>query len=75
MGIEARVVICLAIFELPIPNSDLKVPVDGLYFYVETPNAQYEISHLSQTGRQYRPEALIRIGKIKMPGSRPGSSN
>ena len=68
LGIKARVVICLAVFELPIPNSDLKVPIDGLYFYVETLNSQREISGWSPTGMQRMPKELVRLGKFKMLG-------
>jgi len=75
LGIKARVVICLAIFELPVPIIDLKIPVNGRYFYVEALNTQYEISGWSQTGRQRLPEALVRLGKSKMLGPKTGSGN
>jgi len=75
LGIEARVVICLAIFELPIPDSDLKVPINGLYFYVETLNSQQEISGWSPTGMQRMPKELVQLGKFKMPGLKTGSGN
>jgi hypothetical protein len=75
LGIEARVVVCLSIFELPVPIIDLKIPVNGLYFYVEALNTQYRISGWSQTGRQRLPEALVRLGKFKILGSKTGSGN
>ncbi|MGD0856477.1 MAG: hypothetical protein ABSA18_11805 [Dehalococcoidia bacterium] len=75
LGIEARVVVCLTIFELPVPIIDLKIPVDGLYFYVEALNTQYGISGWSQTGMQRLPEELVRLGKFKMLGSKTGSGN
>jgi hypothetical protein len=75
LGIEARVVVCLAIFELTVPMFDLKMPVDGLYFYVEAQNTQHGISNWSQTGTQRLPEALVRLGEFQMPGSKTGSGN
>jgi len=61
MGLEARVVLCLALFRLRIPVLGFKMPVLGPHFYTEVLGKQYEVSCESGNKKQSESRVLARL--------------
>lgn len=72
LGIEARVVPCLAIFQRIVPFFNLKMPIICPHFYVEALDRQYEISYFSNDEKPNVPKVLTRLGRFKVISSKSG---
>jgi len=72
MGIESKLVMCLATYEPRLPIVHLKIPVNGLYFYVEALNREYKFWDCCQSDKQRMPKVIFTIWKFKMIGSKSG---
>lgn len=70
MGIESKLVMCLATYEPHLPIIRLKIPVNGLYFYVEVLNRGYEFWDCCEPNKQRMPRAIFTIRKFKMSSSK-----
>ena len=75
MGLEARVVSCLALFRLRVPVFGFKVPVLGPHFYTEVLGKQYEVSHESRNDKQSAPRVLVRLRGFQVPCSKSSQGN
>ena len=64
MGLEAKVVLCLALFRLRIPVLGFKLPVLGPHFYTEVLGKQYEVSHESRNEKQSERRVLVRLARF-----------
>ena len=64
MGLEAKVVLCLALFRLRVPVLGFRAPVIGPHFYTEVLGKQYEISHESRNEEQSEPRVLVRLARF-----------
>lgn len=64
MGLEARVVLCLALFRLRVPVLGFRAPVIGPHFYTEVLGKQYEVSHESMNEKQSEPKVLVRLARF-----------
>ena len=62
MGLEAKVVPCLALFNIRIPVIDFVMMVVGLHFYTEVLGKRYEV----ETGNEENsePEVIVRLGRF-----------
>ena len=71
MGVEARVVPCLAVFYLHLPTGNSKVPLVSLHFYAEVLDKRYEVSHELNDEKGFgvvyngEPKVLVRLGRFK----------
>ena len=70
LGVEAKVVLCLAMFQLKVPILNLRMPIIGLHFYVEALGKHYECSYFSMKEKQNLPIVLTRLGRFKVIGSK-----
>ena len=68
MGLEARVMLCLALFRLRIPVLGFRVPVLGPHFYTEVLGKQYEVSHDASNEKQSVPKVLVRLKRFQVRG-------
>jgi hypothetical protein len=75
MGLEARVVLCLALFHLRVPVVGVKVPILGPHFYTEVLGKQYEVSRESRNEKQSAPRVLVRLRRFQVPCSKSSQSN
>ena len=75
MGLEAKVVLCLAIFHLKVPVLGFRVPFLGPHCYAEVLGRQYEVSHESKNEKQSGPRVLARLKRFQMPCSKSSQSN
>jgi len=66
MGLEARVVLCLALFRLRVPVLGFRVPVLGPHFCTEVLGKQYEVSHEPRNEKRSEPKVLVRLGKFQV---------
>ena len=64
MGLEARVVLCLALFRLRVPVLGFKSPVLGPHFYTEVLGKQYEVSHEPRNEKQSERRVLVRLARF-----------
>jgi len=64
MGLEARVVLCLALFRLRVPVLGFKLPVLGPHFYTEVLGKQYEVSHEPRNEKQSERRVLVRLARF-----------
>ena len=73
MGVEAKVVPCLALFYLRVPVVDFKVPVVSPHFYTEVPGKRYEVSREPKEEKRFgivydrQPRVLVRLGRFHVP--------
>ena len=74
-GLEARVVLCLALFRLRVPVLGFKLPVLGPHFYTEVLGKKYEVSREFRNEEQGKPEVLVRLRKFKAPCSKSSQDN
>jgi len=75
MGLEAGVVLCLALFRLRIPILGFKVPVLGPHFYTEVLGKQYEVSHDASNEDQSVPKVLVRLRRFQVSCSKSSQGN
>jgi len=64
IGLEAKVVLCLALFRLRVPVLDFKLPVLGPHFYTEVLGKKYEVSHESRNKKESEPRVLVRLARF-----------
>lgn len=64
MGLEAKVVTCLALFKLRVPVVGFRVTVVGPHFYTEVLGKRYEVSHKPRNEKQSEPKVLVRLGRF-----------
>ena len=70
MGVEAKVVPCLALFYLRLPVADFRVPVFGPHFYAEVLGKQYELSREPNDEKRFgivynnELKVLVRLGRF-----------
>ena len=71
MGVEAKVVACLALFHLCVPVAHFRVPIVGPHFYAEVLGKRYEVSREPEVEERSRivyndePMVLVRLVKFK----------
>jgi len=65
MGVEAKVVACLAFSYRRVPVVDFKVPIAGPHFYAEVLGKRYEVSREPNGEQQGEPKVLVRLGGFK----------
>ena len=70
MGLEAKVVVCLALSHKRVPLTHLMVPVVHPHFYAEVLGRQYEVSHESGGEKQSEPRVLVRLRRFQLPFSK-----
>ena len=61
IGLEARVVFCLALFRLRVPVLGFKLSILGPHFYTEVLGKPYEVSHESRNKKESEPRVLVRL--------------
>ena len=67
MGVEARVVPCLALFYLRVPVIGFSVPIVGPHFYAEGLGKRYEVSRDPNDEKRFgivyngEPKVLVRL--------------
>ena len=65
MGVEAKVVPCLALRHRRVPLAHFRVPVVSPHFYAEVLGKRYEVSY-EPDGEEYdEPKVLVRFGGFK----------
>ena len=70
MGVEAKVVPCLALFYLRLPVDDFKVPLVSFHFYAEVLGKRYEVSREPRDEKRFgtvyngEPKVLVRLGRF-----------
>jgi hypothetical protein len=70
MGVEAKVVPCLALFYLRVPVVDFRVPIVGPHFYTEVLDRRYEVSREPKDERRSgtvydcEPKVLVKLGRF-----------
>jgi len=64
MGLEAKVVPCLALLKLRVPVVGFRVTVIGPHFYTEVLSKRYEVSHEPKNEKQSEPKVLVRLGRF-----------
>ena len=69
MGLEAKVVLCLALFYFKIPVLGFWVPLLGPHFYTEVLGKQYEVARESDE-KLSEPRVLVRLRRFQMPCSK-----
>ena len=72
LGVEAKVVPCLAVLHLRMPLLSFKIPLIVLHFYTEVLGKQYEVLYLFENEKQSVPKLLARLGRFKVVTSKPG---
>ena len=71
MGLEAKVVSCLALFKLGVPVVGFRVTVVGPHFYTEVLGKRYEVSGKPNDEKGFRiagdgePKVLARLRRSK----------
>ncbi len=63
MGLEAKVVPCLALFKLRVPIVGFRVTAIGPHFYTEVLGKRYEVSH-DKSEKRNGPKVLVRLGRF-----------
>ena len=70
MGVEAKVVPCLALFYLRAPVGDFKVPIVSPHFCAEVLGKRYEVSREPKDEKHFgivyngEPKVLVRLGRF-----------
>ena len=70
MGVEAKVVLCLALFHVRIPLVHFRVPIVGLHLYIDVLGRCYEVSRNPNDEKCFRiagdsePKVLVRLGRF-----------
>jgi len=64
MGVEAKVVPCLALFYLRVPVVGFKVPIAGPHFYAEVLGKRYEVSRDPNGENHSEPKVLVKLGRF-----------
>lgn len=70
LGVEAKVVLCLAMFRTRIPILGFKMPIIGSHFYVEASGKQYEVSYLFENEKPSVPKVLTQLGRFSVRGTK-----
>ena len=71
MGVEAKVVPCLALYYLHAPQVHFRMPIVSLYFYTEVLGKRYEVSGKPNDEKGFRiagdgePKVLARLRRFK----------
>ena len=65
MGVEAKVVPCLAFSHRRIPIVGFKVPIAGPHFYAEVLGKRYEVSREPNDENHSEPKVLVKLGRFK----------
>jgi hypothetical protein len=71
MGLEAKVVSCLALFKLGVPVVGFRVTVVGPHFYTEVLGKRHEVSGKPNDEKGFRiagdgePKVLAKLGRFK----------
>ena len=71
MGVEAKVVPCLALFYLHVPQVHFTMPIVSLHFYTEVLGKRYEVSGKPNDEKGCRiagdgePKVLVRLRRFK----------
>jgi len=66
MGLEAKVVPCLALLKLRVPVVGFRVTVVGPHFYTEVLGKRYEVSHEPRNEKRSEPKVLVRLGRFQV---------
>ena len=66
MGLEAKVVACLALSYKRVPRAHFRVPVVHPHFYAEVLGKRYEVSHASRNEKQSEPKVLVKLGRFQV---------
>jgi len=70
MGVEAKVVPCLALFHKRVPVAHFRVPVVGSHFYTEVLGKRYEVSREPEAEKRFgivyndEPKVLVKLGRF-----------
>ena len=64
MGVEAKVVPCLALFHLRVPVIGFSVPIIGPHFYIEVLGKRYEVSRDPDGEKYIKPKVLVKLGRF-----------
>jgi len=65
MGVEAKVVACLAFSHKHVPLAHFSVPVVHPHFYAEVLGKRYEVSREPNGEKHGEPKVLVRLGGFK----------
>jgi len=71
MGVEAKIVPCLASFYLRVPVIGVIVPIVGPHFYAEVLGKRYEVSREPNEEKRFgivyngEPKVLVKLGRFK----------
>ena len=64
MGVEAKVVACLALSHKRVPLAHFRVPVVRPHFYAEVLGKRYEVSREPNGEKYSEPKVLVRLGRF-----------
>jgi len=64
MGVEAKVVACLAFSHKRTPLAHFRVPVVHPHFYAEVLGKRYEVSYEPDGEKYDEPKVLVRLGRF-----------
>jgi len=70
MGVEAKVVSCLAFSHKCVPLAHFRVPIVGPHFYAEVLGKRYEVSHELNDEKRFgsvcdgNPKVLVTLGRF-----------
>jgi len=65
MGVEAKVVACLAFSHKRVPLAHFRVPNVGPHFYAEVLGKRYEVSREPDDENHSEPKVLVKLGRFK----------
>lgn len=61
MGLEAKVILCLALFKIRVPSIGFRMTIIGPHFYTEVLGKLHEAEIKNE--EQNEPKVLVRLGK------------
>ena len=70
MGVEAKIVPCLALFHLRVPLAHFRVPIFGPHFYTEVLGKRCEVSREPKDEKRFgiayndEPKVLVKLGRF-----------
>ena len=65
MGVEAKVVACLALRHRRVPLAHFRVPVVHPHFYAEVLGKRYEVSREPDDENHSEPKVLVKLGRFQ----------
>lgn len=75
MGLEAKVVLCIALLHWGSPVLGLRVPFLGPHFYTEVLGKQYEVLREFNDEKQSEIKVLVRLKKFRISCSKSHQAN